>query len=58
MTIARRVQYQDEPIEEAGKHAVEALQGLGGEGGVIVLDSERNSKRFVSRCIDCNADLI
>lgn len=42
VTLARRVQYQDEPIEEAGKHAVEALQGLGGEGGVIVLDSEGN----------------
>ncbi|KAJ3574644.1 hypothetical protein NP233_g1618 [Leucocoprinus birnbaumii] len=42
VTIARRVQYKDETIEEAGKYAVEDLSVSGGEGGAIILDSEGN----------------
>ncbi|KAF5351808.1 hypothetical protein D9756_007393 [Leucocoprinus leucothites] len=42
VTIARRVQYRDESIEEAGQHAAKDLSANGGEGGAIILDSEGN----------------
>ncbi|PPQ99735.1 hypothetical protein CVT24_009718 [Panaeolus cyanescens] len=41
-TIARRVQYLGESLEQAASHAVQDLYKGGGLGGVICLDSEGN----------------
>ncbi|KAL0956093.1 hypothetical protein HGRIS_002261 [Hohenbuehelia grisea] len=41
-TIARRVRYLREPLEEAASHVIEDLRKEGGIGGVIAVDSAGN----------------
>ncbi|KAF8135802.1 asparaginase [Boletus edulis] len=41
-TIARRMQYLDEPVEEAAQHVVDDLFRDGGMGGIIAVDRQGN----------------
>jgi len=41
-TIARRMQYLDEPLDEAAQHVVDDLFKAGGTGGVIAVDKQGN----------------
>ena len=47
-TIARRMQYLDESVEEASQHAVDDLFRDGGMGGIIAVDKQGNGNDFAS----------
>ena len=48
MTIARRMQYLDEPLDEAAQHVIDDMFRVGGSGGVVAVDRQGNGTLVVA----------